>query len=426
MPDTRPPFIQPASVDDYRELARRRLPRQFFDYLDGGAYAESTMRDNIEDLQRIRLRQRVLRDVSRIDLCTNILGQPLAMPVVLGPVGLAGLFARRGEVQAARAAQQAGVAFCESTVSVCSIEEVRAATAAPFWYQLYVMRDRGYARELLQRAHAAGCPVLLFTVDLAVLGARYRDVRNGVAGANGAAGRLARIRDLLSHPSWLADVAIGGKPLVFGNLSKAVPHARSLPAFKAWVDAQFDPSVTWKDLEWVRDNWPGKIVAKGILDAGDARMAADVGFDGIVVSNHGGRQLDGVPSTISALPAIVDAVGDRLEVLFDGGIRSGLDVVKALALGARACILGRAWAYALAGRGEAGVAHMLDILRKEMEVAMALTGSTDVRSITEEILANASAKSALPDGARNDKVDDLDRKDTAPSRQCRDRRSPAT
>ncbi len=387
-------FLQPASVSDYRELARRRLPRQLFDYLDGGANDESTLRENIDDLRRIHLRQRVMRDVSRIDLRSEILGQALAMPLVLGPVGLAGLFARRGEVQAARAAEKAGVPFCESTVSICSIEEVRAATRMPFWYQLYVMRDRGYARELLQRAQAAGCPVLVFTVDLAVVGLRYRDTRNGMNGADSTCGKLARAWDIVSHSSWLVDVALRGQPLLFGNLSKAVPQARSMAAFKAWVDAQFDPSVGWNDLTWLRENWPGKILIKGILDVDDARIAADAGFDGVVVSNHGGRQLDGVPSTISALPAIAEAVGERMEILVDGGIRSGLDVVKALALGAHACILGRAWAYALAGNGGAGVAHVLEILRKEIEVTMALTGCTELRSINQDILYRPGGRDA--------------------------------
>ncbi|QDZ27939.1 L-lactate dehydrogenase [Noviherbaspirillum sp. UKPF54] len=387
MPRDQSLFLQPACAGDYRELARRRLPRQFFDYLDGGAYDESTMRANVDDLRSVLLRQRVMRDVSRIDLRTEVLGQKLAMPVVLAPVGLAGMFARRGEVQAALAAQGAGIPFCESTVSICPMEELRAAGAA-FWYQLYVMRDRGYVRELLQRAHAAGSPVLLLTVDLAVVGARYRDVRNGVTGARGLKAGLARAWDFASHPSWLIDVALGGKPLVFGNLRQVLPHAQRLTDFRAWIDSQFDPSVTWDDLAWLRDNWPGKIVAKGILDADDARRAADLGLDGLIVSNHGGRQLDGVPSAISALPAVADAVGDRIDVLVDGGIRSGLDVVKALALGARACLLGRAWAYALAARGGDGVSHVLDIVSKEMEVAMALTACPDVRSITREALAS--------------------------------------
>jgi L-lactate dehydrogenase (cytochrome) len=296
----------------------------------------------------------------------------------------------RAEVQAARAAEQVGVPFCESTVSICSIEEVRAATRAPFWYQLYVMRDRGYARDLMARAHAAGCPVLVLTVDLAVMGARYRDVRNGMAGGLSPSGKLAKAWDLLSHPQWLLDVGIRGKPLTFGNLTAAVPDAGSLPEFKAWVDSQFDPRITWNDLAWVRENWPGKIVLKGILDVEDARQAAASGVDGIIVSNHGGRQLDSVVASADALPRIVDAVGDRLEVLMDGGVRSGLDVVKALALGAKACMLGRAWGYAVAARGEAGVAHMLSVMRKEMEVAMALCGETDVRRLSRETLVDKS------------------------------------
>ena len=383
MSETHPRFLQPASVSDYRELARRRLPRQLFDYIDGGAYDECSLRANVADLQRVRLRQRVLRDVSNIDLGTTLMGQSMALPFILGPVGLAGMFARRGEVQAARAAKAAGITFCESTVSICSMDEVHAAVGSSFWYQLYVLRDRGYARELMQRAQSLGCEVLVFTVDLAVMGARYRDTRNGMSGHTNVRAKLSRAWDLLSHPSWLVDVGVRGKPLVFGNLHGALPEAQDLAEFRNWVDAQFDPSVRWQDLDWLRANWSGKIVIKGVLDVEDARTAADMGFDGLVVSNHGGRQLDGVPSTISILPEIAAAVGDRMQILFDGGIRSGLDVLKALALGADGCLLGRAWAYALAAGGEAGVAHVLDILRKEMQVAMALTGCTRVSDLCE-------------------------------------------
>jgi L-lactate dehydrogenase (cytochrome) len=382
--------LAPATAGDYRELARKRLPRHLFDYLDGAAYDELTAADNQQAFQRLHLRQRVMRDVSQLNLSTRVLGQELALPLILAPLGLAGVMACRAEVQAARAAEQVGVPFCESTVSICSIEEVRAATRAPFWYQLYVMRDRGYAKDLMARAHAAGCPVLVLTVDLAVMGARYRDVRNGMAGGLSPSGKLAKAWDLLSHPQWLLDVGIRGKPLTFGNLTAAVPDAGSLPEFKAWVDSQFDPRITWNDLAWVRENWPGKIVLKGILDVEDARQAAASGVDGIIVSNHGGRQLDSVVASADALPRIVDAVGDRLEVLMDGGVRSGLDVVKALALGAKACMLGRAWGYAVAARGEAGVAHMLSVMRKEMEVAMALCGETDVRRLSRETLVDKS------------------------------------
>ena len=382
--------LAPATAGDYRELARKRLPRHLFDYLDGAAYDELTAADNQQAFQRLHLRQRVMRDVSQLNLSTRVLGQELALPLILAPLGLAGAMACRAEVQAARAAEQVGVPFCESTVSICSIEEVRTAISAPFWYQLYVMRDRGYAKDLMARAHAAGCPVLVLTVDLAVMGARYRDVRNGMAGGLSPSGKLAKAWDLLSHPQWLLDVGIRGKPLTFGNLTAAVPDAGSLPEFKAWVDSQFDPRITWNDLAWVRENWPGKIVLKGILDVEDARQAAASGVDGIIVSNHGGRQLDSVVASVDALPRIVDAVGDRLEVLMDGGVRSGLDVVKALALGAKACMLGRAWGYAVAARGEAGVAHMLSVMRKEMEVAMALCGETDVRRLSRETLVDKS------------------------------------
>jgi L-lactate dehydrogenase (cytochrome) len=382
----RPLGLAPASVRDYRELARRRLPRQLFDYIDGGAYEEATMAANGRDLARVGLRQRVLRDVSNLHLATTVLGQDLALPVVLAPVGLGGMFARRAEVQAARAAERAGVPFCESTVSICGIEEVAAATAAPFWYQLYVMRDRSYAEDLMQRAHTAGCPVLVLTVDLPVVGARYRDVRNGMMGHLPPLQRLARGLDLMTHPAWVRDVAVGGKPLTFGNLEKAVPGGRTPDGFKAWVDSQFDPSVTWDDLAWVRRNWPGRVIVKGVLDADDARRAVDHGVDGIVVSNHGGRQLDDVLSTTAALPAVVEAVGGQVEVLVDGGVRSGLDVVKLLALGAKACLIGRPWAYAVAARGEQGVAHVLGIIRGEMQVALGLVGITDVADLSPEVL----------------------------------------
>lgn len=371
----RPLNLAPASILDYRELARRRLPRQLFDYIDGGAYAENTLRENIAALREIRLRQRVLRDVSRIDLSSQLLGTSLALPLILAPVGLAGMYARRAEVQAARAAERAGVAFCESTVSICSVEEVAAAVRTPPWFQLYVMRDRSYAERLMERAQRVGCSVLILTVDLPVVGARYRDTRNGIDTRLSTGGRIRNVIDLLSHPRWLVDVRFRGKPLTFGNLEAAVPGARTPSKFRQWVDAQWDPSVTWDDLAWVREHWRGKLVLKGVLDAEDAARAVDAGVDGIVVSNHGGRQLDDVDATARALPKIVARVGDQLTVLVDGGIRSGLDVVKLIALGAKACLVGRAWAYAVAARGGEGVAHVLDIVRGEMTTAMALTGN---------------------------------------------------
>jgi len=384
--DDRPLNLVPGSVSDYRDLARKKLPRQLFDYIDGGAYQESTMRANVEDLGRIHLRQRILRDVSEIDLGAEVLGEELSLPLVLGPIGLIGMFARRGEVQAARAAEREGVRFCESTVSICSIEEVKSATSTPMWFQLYMMRDRGYAAELMERAQRAGCSVLVLTVDLAVVGARYRDTRNGMVSAIPGSKKLIRTWDILSHPAWVLNVALRGKPLTFGNLEAAVPGARNPSQFKGWVDSQFDPSVTWDDLAWIRRQWPGKLVLKGILDPQDAKEAAEVGADAIVVSNHGGRQLDDVRSTASALPGIKEVVGDRLELLVDGGIHSGLDVVKMLALGAKACLLGRAWAYAVAAGGEEGVAHALRIIREEMEVAMALTGHTRLEQLGPEAL----------------------------------------
>jgi L-lactate dehydrogenase (cytochrome) len=377
----RPLGLSPATVLDYRELARRRLPRQLFDYIDGGAYEEATMQANVADLREILLRQLVMRDVSVREQATEVLGEQLAMPVILGPVGLVGMFAQRGEVQAARAAEARGVPFVESTVSICPIEEVAAATSRPPWFQLYVMRDRSYAEELMSRAHAVGAPVLVLTIDLAVVGARYRDVRNAVVGATAPWVRLRRGLDLVGHPHWIRSVGMQGKPLTFGNLEKAVPGAGTPDAFREWVDGQFDPSVTWEDLAWVREHWPGRLIVKGVLDPEDARRALAAGVDGIVVSNHGGRQLDSVPSTARALPEVVDAVAGQVPVLADGGVRNGLDVVKMLALGARAVLLGRAWAWSVAARGESGVKHVLSVIRADIDVALALTGSTSVAAL---------------------------------------------
>ena len=382
----RPLHVAPASVSDYRELARRRLPRQLFDYLDGGAYEETTMRANVADLEQVLLRQLVMRDVSVRDPRVEVLGQQLAMPVILAPVGLAGMFARRAEVQATRAARAMGVPFVESTVSICSIEEVARASEVPPWFQLYVMRDRAYAEDLMARADAVGSPVLVLTVDLAVVGARHRDTRNGVVGDPGVRGKVRRALDIVSHPRWIATTALGGRPLTFGNLEKAMPGARSPADFKEWVDAQFDPSVTWDDVAWVREQWPGKLLVKGVLDAEDARRAVAAGVDGIVVSNHGGRQLDSVPSTSSALPAIAGAAGDQVEVLADGGVRSGLDVVKLIALGARAVLVGRAWAWAVAAGGEAGVRHMLEVVRADIDTALGLTGQTSIAGVDRAAL----------------------------------------
>jgi L-lactate dehydrogenase (cytochrome) len=383
--------LAPATVLDYRELARRRLPRQLFDYIDGGAYEESTMRANVADLDRLLLRQVVMRDVSTRDPVVEVLGQRLALPVILAPVGLGGMFARRAEVQAARAAEAAGVPFIESTVSICSIEEVARATSRPPWFQLYVMRDRSYAEELMSRAQAVGSPVLVLTIDLAVVGARHRDTRNAVVGAPTPWAKLLRALDLITHPGWIRDVPVAGKPLTFGNLERAVPGARSPAAFRDWVDAQFDPSIKWDDIAWVRANWSGRLVVKGVLDAEDARRAVDVGVDGIVVSNHGGRQLDAVPSTARALPEVVDAVGDQVEVLVDGGVRNGLDVVKMMALGARAVLIGRAWAWAVAARGEGGVRHVLAVMKADIDVALALTGHTSVSDVDRAALFHAGS-----------------------------------
>jgi L-lactate dehydrogenase (cytochrome) len=375
-----------ASALDYRELARRRLPHFLFEYIDGGSYGEVTLRRNIADLENIALRQRVLTDVSSLDLTTELFGQKLALPVALAPIGLAGLNARRGEVQAARAAEKSGIPFCLSTVSACPIDEVARGTTAPFWFQLYMIRDRGFMKDLLAQAKAARCSALVFTVDMPVPGSRYRDYHSGLAGAAGPMGSLRRTWQALTKPRWAWDVGLHGRPHQLGNVAPVLGKNTGLEDFFAWMRNNFDPTVSWKDLDFIRSEWDGPLIIKGILDAEDARTAASIGADGIIVSNHGGRQLDGVPSTARALPPIAEAVGDQLTVMADGGVRSGLDVVRMLALGAKGVLLGRAWVYALAAGGEAGVSHVLALVEAEMRVAMSLTGCRTIADITPDKL----------------------------------------
>ena len=373
---------QAASVSDYRALAKARLPHFLFEYLDGGSYDEVTLRRNVEDLQSVALKQRVLRDVSSIDLSTELLGKKWALPVGLGPVGLSGLYARRGEVQAAKAAAVAGVPFTLSTLSACSIEEV--ARAAPLWFQLYIVKDRGFVSDMIARAKEAGCGALLLTVDLPVAGTRYRDFRAGISGSIRGPG--ARAWQVMQRPDWAWDVAVRGRPMTMGNLEKLLGSNAVLADLMTWVGKNFDATVTWKDIDWLRSQWNGPLVIKGILDPDDAREAVANGVNGVVVSNHGGRQLDGVMSTARALPRIADAVAGGMPILVDGGVRSGLDVVRMLALGADFVLMGRAWAYALAARGQEGVAHVLKLIHAEMRVAMALTGCTRIDQLGHEIL----------------------------------------
>ena len=384
-----------ASALDYRILARRRLPPFLFEYIDGGSYAEVTLRRNIADLERIALRQRVLTDVSRIDLDIELFGRRMSMPVALAPIGLAGMNARRGEVQAARAAEAADIPFTLSTVSACPLAEVAAGTSGPFWFQLYMIRDRAFMRDLLAQARAAGCDALVFTVDMPVPGSRYRDYHSGLAGAPGLGGSIRRMTQAITHPRWAWDVGVHGRPHKLGNVAPVLGKNTGLEDFFAWMRDNFDPTVSWRDLEFIRSEWNGPLIIKGILDVADAREAVELGADGLVVSNHGGRQLDGVLSTATALPPIADAVGDRLAVLVDGGVRSGLDVVRMIALGARAVMLGRAWAYALGAAGEAGVRHVLRLIEAEMRVAMALTGRTDIAALDRSVLVDTAALSPL-------------------------------
>jgi len=372
-----------ASSHDFERAARRRVPRFLFDYAEGGAYDEVTLGRNVSDLASIALRQRVLKDVANVDLSTTLFGRKMALPVALGPVGISGMYARRGEVQAARAAKAAGIPTCLSTVSICALEDV-AKAADPFWFQLYVIRDRGFMRDLIARAKEAGAEAMVFTVDMPIPGARYRSEHSGMAGPNA---RLRQILQAIGKPRWAWDVGLMGRPHTLGNLAPVLGKDSGLSDYMGWLGKNFDPSIQWKDLDWIRAEWDRPLIIKGILDPEDAREAAAIGANGIVVSNHGGRQLDGVLSSARALPPIADAVGGKLTVLADGGIRTGLDVVRMLALGADGVLLGRAWVYALAAQGEAGVSKLLGLIAREMKVAMTLTGVNRIEAIDRSILA---------------------------------------
>ena len=380
--------LVPVTSDDYRRIAERKLPRFLFDYVDGGAYSERTLARNVSDFSEIAPQQRVMRDVSEVTTSGSMSGAACTMPVALAPVGMGGMLARRAEVQAKRAADAAGVPFTLSTVSICSLEEIAAVSDRPFWFQLYMLRDRAIVLEILDRAWQVGVRTLVFTVDLAVVGERYRDVRNGIAGGATTWGKMrAGPLSYLSHPGWLYDVGIKGKPHTFGNLAQYVPAATNPTQYREWVGSQFDASVTWADIEWLRGIWNGRLIIKGVLSPEDAGCAVSAGADGIIVSNHGGRQLDGVASSISTLPKISDAIGEKAEILMDGGVRSGLDVFRALALGADGVMIGRPWAYAVAALGERGVADLLAAFKRELQVAMSLCGVTSVPDITCECVA---------------------------------------
>jgi L-lactate dehydrogenase (cytochrome) len=371
------------SIDDLRQLARRKIPKAIFDYADGGSYDERTIRRNAADLDAMSFRQRVMVDVSKISLATTLLGAPVSMPLAIGPTGLAGLFHADGEILGARAAAACGIPFCLSTMSICSIEDVRAATNEPFWFQQYLMKDRGFNQELIDRAAAARCSALMLTLDLQVIGERRRDPRNGLTIPPQLT--LRNAWDIASKPTWAMQVLFG-KRRTFGNLVGRIGGSSGINTLAEWIATQFDASANWRDVEWVRSRWPGKLILKGVLDAEDARLAAAAGADAIVVSNHGGRQLDGAPSSISVLSEIVEAVAGRCEVLFDSGVRSGQDIAKALALGARGALIGKAFLYALSAAGEAGVTKALDIMRNELRVTLALTGTASIDAVGPHIL----------------------------------------
>ena len=371
-------------IEDLRQRARRKVPKMFFDYVEAGSYAQETLRANRADLERIKLRQRVLVDVSRRDLTTSIIGETVPLPLALAPIGLAGMQHRDGEIAACRAAQAAGIPFTLSTMSVCSIADVAEAVDKPFWFQLYVMKDRGFARSLIERAAAAKCSALMLTIDLPVLGQRHCDVHNGLSVPPEI--KLRNVLDIMTKPSWAFGM-LRAKRKTFGNLAGYARGGTDVKSLSSWIATQFDPTLSWKDVEWIRSLWPGKLILKGVLDADDARIAAKTGASALVVSNHGGRQLDAAPSSISALPKIVDAVGGEIEVMFDGGIRSGQDIMRALALGARSCLIGRAYVYGLGASGERGVARAIQFLRKELDVTMALCGVNTMREIGRHVIA---------------------------------------
>jgi L-lactate dehydrogenase (cytochrome) len=371
------------SIDDFRQLAKRKIPKAIFDYADGGSYDERTIRRNAADLDAMSFRQRVMVDVSKISLATTLLGAPVSMPLAIGPTGLAGLFHADGEILGARAAAACGIPFCLSTMSICSIEDVREATKEPFWFQQYLMRDRGFNQELIDRAQAARCSALMLTLDLQVIGERRRDPRNGLTIPPQLT--LRNAWDVASKPTWALQVLFG-KRRTFGNLVGRIGGSSGIKTLAEWIATQFDASANWRDVEWVRSRWPGKLILKGVLDAEDARLAVAAGADAIVVSNHGGRQLDGAPSSISVLSEIVEAIGGRCEIMFDGGIRSGQDIAKALALGARGALIGKAFLYALSAAGEKGVTKALEIMRNELRVTLALTGTSSIDAVGPHIL----------------------------------------
>ena len=370
-------------IEDLRLLHKQRVPKAFFDYADRGSYAEETLRANREDLAQIKFRQRILVDVSKRSLSTTILGEPAAMPLILAPVGLLGMQHGDGEIYACRAAQAAGIPFTQSTMSICSIEDIAAAVDKPFWFQLYVMKDRGFIKALIERAIAAKCSALVLTVDLQVNGQRHQDIKNGMTVP--PEWSLSKLIDFATKPAWVAGV-LRGKRKTFGNLAGHMKGTDNITALASWISSQFDTTLSWKDLDWIRSIWPGKLVLKGILDVEDAEIAAKTGAQALVVSNHGGRQLDGAPSSIEVLPEIVDAVGSKMEIMFDGGIRSGQDVMRALALGAKSCMIGRAYAYGLGAGGEAGVAKAIDIIGNELLMTMGLCGINTIAEINDDAL----------------------------------------